>query len=101
MSLIRARIQLTRAVLHIFKPHLRLMNPCSKTKLQKLVIMVAPFWKLHPFPKCCVFLYLEFQTMDKVQKPSNSDKLVMTKLNLIEIYYCFKKHDASIIKVGQ
>jgi hypothetical protein len=24
------------------------------------------------FPKHCVFLYLEFRTMDKVQKPSNS-----------------------------
>jgi hypothetical protein len=34
------------------------------------------FWKQIPFPKGCAFLYLEFRTWDKVQKPSNSEYLV-------------------------
>jgi hypothetical protein len=31
------------------------------------------FRKLDLFPKRCVFLFIEFRTMDKVQKPSSNE----------------------------
>jgi hypothetical protein len=39
-------------------------------------------WIWIQFPKRCVFLYLEFRTMDKDQKPSNSDSEGYLRWNL-------------------
>jgi hypothetical protein len=41
--------------------------------------------------KCCVFLYLEFQTMDKVQKPSNSEHLlILYSYRMVQLYLWYK-----------
>jgi hypothetical protein len=37
------------------------------------VEMVSGAMKLHLFPKCCVFYFLKYRIMEKVQNPSNFD----------------------------
>jgi hypothetical protein len=40
------------------------------------------------FPKRCVFYFLEYRTMDKVQKPSNSEHKLSSKRWKLSVVFC-------------
>jgi hypothetical protein len=58
-----------------------LLGPLERANINHWNHLPPPHLRMETdtFPKRCVFLYLEFRTMDKVQKPSNSESYITVR----------------------